>query len=244
MSTQVDQQPQDDSRPLGAAEPGSEDEAIEAFNRRLQSEAQTEQDPPADDPDEGATDPEADPEEGEAEPEAADPAGDLVEVEFEGETFEVPPKLKDALLRKADYSRAEAKKDYAQRIESATKLIEGAEKYAEAIAEGKQLEAQIKQFKAVDWKSLRSTDPAQAALMAVELMELRQARVQIDSKAEAINREIADGRSKDQQAKQAEMLKVLAKEFPGWGEEAGSWSRTTPSKRVYGEEIATSPTPG
>lgn len=225
MSSQVETQTQEAQRAPNeaTADSGSEDEAVALFNQRAQSQAQNEPETPEDEPQD---DRESEPEEGEPDSQV-DAAEKLVEVEYEGETHKLSPKLKDALLRQADYSRnmgalAESKKDYAQRIESATKLIEGAEKFAEVIAEGKQLELQIKQFEGVDWKSLRSTDPAQAALMAVELMELRQARVQLDSKAQAIDRDLADGRSKDQTAKQAEMLKTLAKEFPGWGDEAGA----------------------
>jgi len=225
MPSQVEQQSHDDPRaPLATAESGSEDEAIALFNQRAQSQATDDQsDEPTDDP--GEVDPQeatvADPEE------LTDAEDNLVEVEFEGKTYSVPPEIQKSLLRQADYSRqsqvvAAAKKDYAQRIESADKLIEGAEKFAEVIAEGKALDAQIKSFDGMDWTALERDDPARASLLAVKLLQLQQARASIDGKAQAIERDLADGRSKDQAAKQAEMLKVLAKEFPGWGEEAGT----------------------
>lgn len=225
MPTQVETQPQGDPRTNTAtAEPGSEDEAIALFNQRAQSQASPEADPPADEPEEGASEPEA----VEADPaNAADPADSLIEVEYEGKTFTVPPELKDALLRKSDYSRSmnalsDAKKDYAQRIESAQKLIEGAEKLAEAKAEAKQIDAQLKQYESVDWTTMERDDPARASLLAVKFLQLQQARASVGAKEQSIESTVAGERAKDMQAKQAEMLKVLAKDFPGWGEEAGT----------------------
>lgn len=226
MPTQVDTQTHAAQRAPNeaTADAGSDDEAIAAFNQRAGSQATEDpSDEPSDEPSEANAE-----EAEEADPEADAAAEDaLVEVTFEGKTYSVPPAIEKSLLRQADYSRqsqavAEAKKDYAQRIESATKLIEGAEKFAEVIAEGKQLDHQIKQFEGVDWKALRSTDPAQAALLAVELMEFRQARVQLDSKAQTLDRELTAERSKTEDAARAEMVKTLSKEFPGgWNDATG-----------------------
>lgn len=225
MPSQVDTQTQEAQRAPNeaTADSGSEDEAIALFNQRAQSQATEDPDDvPTDDPSE------VDPQEAdEADPdEPTDAEGKLVEVTFEGKAYRLPPEIEKSLLRQADYSRqsqavAESKKDYAQRIESANKLIEGAEKFAEVIAEGKTIDAQLEGYKAVDWNTLERDDPARASLLAVKFLQLQQTRTSLDSKAQAIERELADGRSKDQAAKQAEMLKVLAKEFPGWGDEAG-----------------------
>jgi hypothetical protein len=238
MSTQVDPQPLDDQRTSqeAHADPGSEDEAIAAFNQRRQSQAQNEPDPPADEP---ADD--ADPEAVDADPDSTDPKEDLVEVEFEGEHFNVPPKLKDALLRKADYSRnmnalAEAKKDYAQRIESADKLIEAAEKLAEAKAHIRAIDVQIKGFDSVDFDKLESENPAQASLLALKLMQLQRARDTAVASEQSVSDAVAAERKKDIGAKQAEMLKSLAKDFPGWGAEAGAKVTAYAQKSGYSDE--------
>jgi len=162
-------------------------------------------------------------------------------VEFEGEHFNVPPKLKDALLRKADYSRnmnalAEAKKDYAQRIESADKLIEAAEKLAEAKAQIRAIDVQIKSFEGVDFDKLESENPAQASLLALKLMRLQQSRDAAVASEQSVADTVAAQRQKDTSAKQAEMLKVLAKDFPGWGEEAGAKVTAYARKVGYSDE--------
>lgn len=212
----------DDQAP---ADPGSEDEAIAAFNQRRQSQArdQDEDEDPADEP-EGDPDPDAD----EADPDPEDePEGDLVEVTFEGETAKVPAKFKDALLRKADYSRAmnavaEVKKDYAQRSESLERREASIEKLSQALAEVRAIDAQLEQFKTVDWDKLEAEDPARASVLGLKVMRLQQARVNAQGAAEAVDRELVAERRKDLQARQAEMVKTLEKEFPGWGDEAGA----------------------
>jgi hypothetical protein len=225
MPSQVEPQTHDAQRAPNeaTADSGSEDEALRAFNQRAQSQAQNEPEAPTDEPQD---DDPPEPDEGEPNDDV-DAADTLVEVEYEGETHKLSPKLKDALLRQADYSRnmqalGESKKDYAQRIESATKLIEGAEKYADVIAEGKQIDAQIEQYKAVDWNTLERDDPARASLLAVKYLQLQQTRASLDSKAQALDKSLADERLKVEDAARVEMVKTLSKEFPGgWNDASG-----------------------
>lgn len=238
MPTQVEPQPQADPRTSSEAhaDPGSVDEAIRAFNQRAKSQAQDEPEPPADEP---ADD--ADPEAEVADPDDADPKDELVEVEFEGEHFNVPPKLKDALLRQSDYSRkmnavAATEKDYAQRMESAEKLIEGAEQLAKVKAEALSLDVQLKQFETVDWTALEQSDPARSAVLAVKFLRLQQARADATAAEKSIDAALVDGRKKALQAKQAEMLKVLAKDFPAWGDEAGARVTTYAKSVGYSDE--------
>lgn len=220
IQTQVDTQLPVEQTTV-TAEPGSEDEAISAFNQRATSKAPEATETVTDEPPEEAT------EEAQSDPEEADPAEQLIELEYEGKTYKVQPGLKDAVLRKQDYSRvmqevSSAKKDYTQRIESATKLYEGAEKYAKALAEVQLHEQTLEQFKTVDFDKLEIEDPARASILAVKLIRAQNARDQAVTKAKAIDTELADGRAKDVQAKQVDMFKTLQKDFAGWGEEAGT----------------------
>jgi len=239
MSTQVETQSHDEQRTSQevTAPRGSEDEAIAAFNQRHKSQAQNEPETPEDEPQD---DPAPEPEEGEPEGED-EPAETLVEVEYEGEKHKLSPKLKDALLRQADYSRrmaevSETKKDYAQRMESAQLLIEGAEKRAEALADIRLLDSRLKAFEGLDWQQLRITDKAEFAAASAEFQALRIDRGDAASKLNELDAKLAGERQKDVGAKQAEMLKVLAKDFPGWGEEAGAKVTTYARKSGYTDE--------
>lgn len=55
----------------------------------------------------------------------ASPEAELVDVEYEGETFKLPPKLKDALLRQADYTKK------TMEVAETRKAIEAARQEAE-----------------------------------------------------------------------------------------------------------------
>jgi hypothetical protein len=136
-------------------------------------------------------------------------------------------KLQKGYLRQSDYSRkmnevGEKEKALAQRIEIADKLAQGAEKYASALAKVNQYDAEIKSFDSVNWNQLEREDPSRASLMAVRLMRLQQARQEAVNEAQGIDRQIAESRINDINAKRAEMDKTLSKSLKGWGEELGT----------------------
>ncbi len=201
---------------------GSDDEAINAL-MKSEPEADEATETPADETEDGA---DAEPDNGETD-EADEPAEKLAEVEYEGKTYQVPPGLEKAVLRQADYSRkmnevGAKEKEYTQRIETADKLIEGAESYAKSLAELSILDAQIKEFEGVDFDQLESTDPGKASLLALKLMRLQNARDKTERNSKQIDAEINASRSQQVAAKREAMLKTLAKDVPNWGDELGT----------------------
>lgn len=216
-------------------EQGSEEAAIQALSQR-NSEAQQDAETPTDEPSDEA---EAEPSNGEPD-EADDAEGQLAEVEYEGKTYKVPPELEKAILRQSDYSRkmgvvAEQEKDYKQRIETATLLIEAADKLADVRANAKAIDAQIAQFDGVDWDALEREDPSKASLYAVKLMRLQQQKQQTDAEGQGLQSRIEQERQADIQAKRAEMHKTLAKELRGWGDEMGKQITQYAYSKGFGE---------
>lgn len=206
---------------------GSEEEAAAAFAAKdgVPQEQESEEHDEADPDDEPKDDEGEEPGDGETEPED-DPKEKLVEVEFEGKTYEVPEELQKGLMRQSDYSRkmnevGEKEKAYTQRMEQAEKLVEGAEKFADALAEVKGIDTQLKQFEKVDWQGLRATNPAEYAALAADMQSLRLARDQATRKAQGFDAEIVKVRGETLQAKQDEMQKALKKGLKGWGDELG-----------------------
>lgn len=203
---------------------GSEDEAAAAFAAHDQAEEVTNQDE-AEPDDEPTADADEEPSDGE--PEADDePKEELVEVEFEGKTYEVAPELQKGLMRQADYSRkmnevGATQKAYAQQLEHAEKLVEGAEKFADALAEVKSIDAEMKRFEKVDWQALRAQNPAEYAALAADLQSLRLSKEDAVRKSQSLDGEITKARQESIAAKQAEMYATLAKEIKGWGDEKG-----------------------
>jgi hypothetical protein len=223
MATQDDTQHLEQGTGTVTPERGSDDEAIALLNQRAQSKATEAPETPTDDP-------ETDPDDGTqgGDPEAEDEVeGQTVEVEYEGKTYAVDPELKDAILRKQDYSRhvqevTQQKKDFAQRIEAAERMAEHAEQHAEGLAKVKMLDAKLKEFESINFDALEAEDPARASVLALKLFRLQQARGQAVADAQSVGATLAKERADALDAKRADMVKALAKEVPGWGEELGT----------------------
>jgi hypothetical protein len=222
MTDQVETPSPNQESTTPTPEAGSEDEAVNAFTKRDTKAESTDEPEPG--PDDEATEEGADAEPEEAEDEGA--TGE--EVEFEGKTYKnVPPELRKALLRQADYSRSmnevsAQKKEYTQRIETAERLIEGAEQFAKALAKVDNLDTQLKAFEKVNWQELRASNPAEFAATAAELQMLRVNRDEALREAQGLESKVVAERRKDMVAKRDTMLKTLVKDVPGWGEELGT----------------------
>lgn len=220
--------PQTEQAPADAQNAEGIDAAAAAFaamgNQEHESEEQPTEDQAEPDPEPES---EADTEAQEADPEAEEPTEELAEVEFEGKTYNVPRELEKALLRQADYSRkmnevSAKEKTYSTRLEAIEGLEQAAEKRAESLAKIRQLDDQIKQYEGINWTEARQTDPANAALAAVELMSLQQAKQQALEAAKQVDSTIREHRSKLTAEQLAERNKVLDKELPGWNGEVGA----------------------
>jgi hypothetical protein len=205
---------------------GSEDEAAAAFaardNTPVGEEPASEDPKPADEPAEDA-EPEAD----EADPDDAPEADALVEVEFEGKTYSVPPEVEKALLRQSDYSRkmnevGAKEKAYTARIAQADELVAAAEQRAEALASVRAIDERIKAYEGIDWAKAKAEDPAGAALAAIELLSLNDRRKDAVQAAANVARQVTEGRNKQLEDARAEMDAVLKKELKGWGDEMGT----------------------
>ena len=204
---------------------GSLDAAALAFEKREQALAE-------------AGEPETETETDEAEPdaEASDGAPDeeteqeLEEVTVEGVTLNLPKDQAEALrkstLRQADYSRkmneVSAKEKQAQAaIDTAEKLRQGAEKFADVLATVRMLDQQIKQYEGLDWQKLRAEDPGNYAAYAADLQTLKLNKQQTEMQARGVAAEVEETNGKALQSKRAEMFDALAKQIPGWSNQKG-----------------------
>lgn len=99
----------------------------------------------------------------EQEPET-DPEPELADVEYDGKTYKVPPELKDAVLRQADYTRkTQEVAEMRRQVEStlqAVNTVSEAERNAQ-IAIGV-IDAQIADYNGIDWDAWEQSDPVSA----------------------------------------------------------------------------------
>lgn len=144
------------------------------------------------------------------------------EVELDGETYKVPPKLKEAVLRNADYTKkTQELAEHRRALQAQTQAIQLAHAYQQATADDqaalKGLESQIAQFKNVNWSELDSET-------------LVKAKHQLDTLKEQAN-EVRDGlREKAQQFQQrsqmalaqfrAQRAESLQRLIPNWSQQS------------------------
>lgn len=205
-------------------EVGSLDAAALAFQQREEALAQPEQEAEAetetqdDDPDAEASD-------GDSDEDNAEPEG-LVEVEYEGKQYKLPPELQKAVLRQADYSRnmnevSQTKKVLAQRSEHVEVAFEAAAKKAEALATVKLIEHQLKQYEALDFNTIKTEDPARASLIGFEYLNAKQQLSAAKAAADAVDATVIEARGKALQAQREEMFAALKKAIPTWTDKEG-----------------------
>jgi hypothetical protein len=113
-------------------------------------------------------------------------------------------------------------KAYKQKTEAAERYYEGATKFAEAKAEVNLIDAQLKQFEKVPWQQLRQENPAEYAAMAADFQSLRLSKSDAEQKLSRIDGEIASLKNQSISEKRDEMVKTLAKDLKGWGDELGT----------------------
>jgi hypothetical protein len=100
-------------------------------------------------------------------------APDAVEVKYEGKTYQVPPELRDALLRQADYTRktqevAQSRKALTAEKAAHDQKVSWARAHMLDAARVVALNDQLAQFDQVDWRALQKQDPSRAqALLQV-----------------------------------------------------------------------------
>lgn len=143
------------------------------------------------------------------------------EVEYEGNKYKVPKELKDALLRQADYTRktqevAETRKELEQKALEIQQRAEVQQRHIQDYAQLHALDAQLEQFKRIDWQTLIDQDP-------VEAMKLdRQLRTLTDVRNDTVSRirEVEQQQAFEQQRTYAKALEtgqeVLKREIPNW----------------------------
>jgi hypothetical protein len=144
-----------------------------------------------------------------------------VEVEFEGEKYKVPEKLKNALMLHADYTRktqevAEQRKTLEQErktVEAISQISEGEFKMSAAIM---QVDSQLHAYQNVDWATLYQQDPNRFAWENKQFQDLKDTRSQLANQLQGLSGQ----RVQQTEAMKREALQKgaqeLARAIPGW----------------------------
>lgn len=187
------------------------------------------------------------PEEG-AEQEPA-PDDDHDDVEYEGDTYRLPKKLKDALLRQQDYTRktqevAETKRTVEAEREAVRQQAEASQAHLREVARVVSLNDQLAQFDQVNWTQLHQEDPFKANELFQQRALLKEQRDGLLSQIQANEQHRSQEAQQSFARRYAETNDALAKEIKGWSEVApkvAEFARVNGVEPQYLREIAINP---
>jgi hypothetical protein len=177
-----------------------------------------------------------------AQPEAADP-DEMVPVEHEGRSYQVPAALKGALMRHADYTRkTQALAQQRQALEAGYEaLAQMVQAHGENLADHARLlglDDQIGKLSQLNWPALQQQNPAQAQQLMTQLFQMKQAReiaagaLQHKQSVQVFNRQ----RDHAKQVEQAHA--ALAQQIEGWSPQmAGQIGQFAMSQGFSPEEL-------
>jgi chaperonin cofactor prefoldin len=158
-------------------------------------------------------------EEGEGEGELAEP--ELADVEYEGKAYKLPPELKDALLRTADYTRktqevAEQRKAIEARQAEVQAAYQTSQEVIEARAVAHHIDSQLKQYENVNWQALENEDPMAAMSHWRQFQQLQQQRGQVAQYLDKTQNDLSEKAKQATADRLRETRAFAEKELKGW----------------------------
>jgi hypothetical protein len=162
----------------------------------------------------------------EDQPDAESQSG-TVEVEYDGEKFTVPTKIKDALMRDKDYTQktqslAEQRQGYESEVADFQQYMEATKAQSDNMANLAAMDQQLQSFQAYDWNGAFDADITSATKLQHQFQQLQSQRDQLVGT-------IQQGETQRQADRHENMVKtakktdaLLSKELPNWSEEKKS----------------------
>jgi hypothetical protein len=156
-----------------------------------------------------------------AEAQAIQEDSDLADIEWEGLTFKAPNKVKDALLRQADYTqKTQEVAEQRKQLEHAQSLVKQAtleKSFNESIASEAQeisvIDAYLKQVKATDWSQMSMEQVFRQKMEIDGIKERRDAlKESIDSKRSAFQDDL-NTKLKELRTRSRELASKKIKDF-------------------------------
>ena len=156
------------------------------------------------------------------EPEQTPAESDDEEIDYEGEKYKVPKKLKDAFLRQADYTVktqtiAEERRAFEAAQQEFVQRQQFQSQHIERIAEVKAIDHRLEQFSKLDWNALTDADPVQAMKLDREMRALQQQRGQHVAAITQAQEQAAAQTSQATARSLAEAHATLTREITGYG---------------------------
>jgi hypothetical protein len=146
------------------------------------------------------------------------------EVEYEGKKYALPPELKDAILRQADYTRktqelAQTRQQAEQTFAQQQARIEAERANIQAVARLTALDDRLQQYAGVDWQSLSQTDPVRAQQEFFQYQQLKDSRTQFVAQIQQHEGQRAMQEQQETARQLQDANEALSREIKGWSPE-------------------------
>lgn len=143
------------------------------------------------------------------------------EVEYEGKKYALPPELKDAILRQADYTRktqelAQTRQQAEQTFAQQQARIEAERANIQAVARLTALDERLQQYAGVDWDSLSQTNGELAQREFMKYQQLKDSRAQFVSQIQQHESQRAMQEQQETARQLQEANEALSREIKGW----------------------------
>lgn len=160
-----------------------------------------------------------------------------VEIEIDGERYEVPEKLKEAFLKNKDYTQktqelAEQRKLFQQEREQAQRAFEVQQKFQAEYQDLTAIHVKLQQFETIDWQALANDNVTQFLALKEQRDQLQRT---LDTRSTALNQAVQQFMS-EQETRKAQTLtqavEKLKSSIKGWNDDLASSLRS--SLKDYG----------
>lgn len=159
--------------------------------------------------------------------EAAEPTDNLIEIDFKGGKYKLPPELKDlheGYLRQEDYTRKTQEVAERQRVidlmeqqaRHRQELQQATAPYLEQIMS---LNSQISQYAKVDWGALSDQDPQHANKHWMAYQTLKERKQTLEREMQGAAAQHLSRFSESVEKLKGENSKILSEKVKGWGAE-------------------------
>lgn len=179
-------------------------------------------------PEEEATEeaPEEASESGEAETEEGETEAEIPAevITIDGEDYEVPAPLKDAFMRQQDYTKktselASQRRALDEQIQLTQQQAQFQQQFNEQIGVISNIDAQIKQYEAIDWATLQANDPVQFVALKEQYRDLKDTRNYYTNELNQKQQQSALQAQQHYAKLKEQGVKDLQNSIKGWGEE-------------------------
>lgn len=146
---------------------------------------------------------------------------DSEEVDYEGEKYKLPKKLKDALLRQQDYTQktqavAEQRRALEAQAQQVQQHAQLSQQYVAEYAEALALDKELAQYKTINWNRLMDADPVQAMKLDRQMRDIQARRDEVVSSVTQKQQAQAIEAQRIAQQRLNEGRAVLEREIKGW----------------------------